>query len=281
MYLQGRGSEYWSIIPDITRVGYDIDPTECRTWCPVCPPRTGSITEPLQSYRKDQSNSLASKIMTLVGHGKVIKTKLLKPHMYKFGRDKDRSEAEPYKADQNDGVGLYYVMVNLFRDISQSHKRNLEAAINAASTKFWSGSPTVPLLDLQAQVQEAFDLKVPVRIKWDQSAIPLMSILTRRNPLFTEVTKKYSENPPVEPEDSAVELDDLCTDVALMIERLGRDGETWDRTSGSARKADLVEEDLVTEATKKIERLQAETNRHQCQMFQLSQKLESMGTSDH
>ena len=61
--------------------------------------------------------------MTLVGQDKVIKTKLLKPH--KFGRDKDRSEAEPYKADQNDGVGLYYVMVILFRDISQSHKRNL------------------------------------------------------------------------------------------------------------------------------------------------------------
>ena len=28
MYLQGRGNEYWSIIPDITRVGHDIDPTE-------------------------------------------------------------------------------------------------------------------------------------------------------------------------------------------------------------------------------------------------------------
>ena len=48
----------------------------------------------------------------------------VQPH--KFGQDKDRSEAKPYKADQNDGVGLYYVMVNLFRDISQSHKRNLE-----------------------------------------------------------------------------------------------------------------------------------------------------------
>ena len=121
----------------------------------------------------------------------------------------------------------------------------MEAAINAASTEFRSGSPTAPLLDRQAQVQEALDLKVSMRIKWDQSAIPLMGILTRRTPLFTEVTKKYSENPPVEPEDSAVELDDPCTDIALMIERLDIDGETWDRSSGSARKADLNEEDLV------------------------------------
>ena len=221
---------------------------------------SATIAEPLQTYRKDQSNALASKIMTLVGQDKVIKTKLLKPH--KFGRDKDWSEAEPYKADQNDGVGLYCVMVNLFGDISQSHKRNLEAAINAASTKFRSGSPNTPLLDLQAQVLEVLDLKV--RVKWDQSAIPLMGILTRRNPLFTEVTKKYGENPPGEPEDCAVELDDLCQDIAviaLMIERLDRDGENWDSSSGSARKADLTEEDIVSQATKKNERLQAETNR--------------------
>ena len=44
MYLQGRSNRYWSIIPDIARVCQDIDPTECRTWCP---PRTGSIAEPL------------------------------------------------------------------------------------------------------------------------------------------------------------------------------------------------------------------------------------------
>ena len=86
-----------------------------------------------------------------------------------------------------------------------------------------------------------------------------MGILTRRNPLFTEVTKKYSENPPLEPEDSAVELDDLCTKVHLMIERLDRDGKAWDRSSGSARKAEPTEEEHVSEASKKIERLQAET----------------------
>ena len=108
------------------------------------------------------------------GQDKVIKTKLLKPH--KFGHDKDRSEAEPYKADRNDGVGLYYAMVNLFRENFQSHKRNLEAAINAASTKFRSGSPIAQLMELRAQVQGALDLRV--RIKWDQAAIPLMGILT-------------------------------------------------------------------------------------------------------
>ena len=130
------------------------------------------------------------------------------------------------------------------------------------------GSPAAPLQDLQSQVQEALDLKV--RIKWDQPAIPLMGMLTRRNPLFTEVTKKYSENPPDDPEDSAVELDDLCTDVQLMIERLDRDGETWDRSSGSARKAEPTDEEHVSAASKKIERLQAETNRLKDQVAKMS-----------
>ena len=54
---------------------------------------------------------------------KSIKTKLLKPQ--KFGRNKDCADATAYTVDQNDGVGLYYVMVNLYRDIFQSHKRTL------------------------------------------------------------------------------------------------------------------------------------------------------------
>ena len=96
--------------------------------------------------------------MTLLGQGEPIRTKLLKPH--KFGQDKDH-EAEPYKADQNDGGGLYYVIVNLCRGISQSH--NLETSINTASTKVRSGSPNTPLPDLQAQglVQEALELTYP------------------------------------------------------------------------------------------------------------------------
>ena len=53
---------------------------------------------------------------TLVGQDKPIRTKLLKPQ--RFRQDKDWSDAEPYKADENDGVRLSYVMVNLFRDIS-------------------------------------------------------------------------------------------------------------------------------------------------------------------
>ena len=76
-----------------------------------------------------------------------------------------------YTADQNNGLGIYYVMVNLYRGIFQSHKRSLEAAIHAASSKFRSRPPSILMLDLQAQdlVQQALDLKV--RTKWDQSQV--------------------------------------------------------------------------------------------------------------
>ena len=67
-----------------------------------------------------------------------------------------------------------------------------------------------------------------------------------------------------------MELDDLCTDVQLMIERLDRDGETWDRSSGSARKAEPTDEEHVSNASKKIERLQAETNRLKDQVAKIS-----------
>ena len=70
-------------------------------------------------------------LLYMFGQDKSIRTKLLKPQ--KFGRDKDRSDTEAYKANQNDAVDFYYVMVNLYRDMSQSHQISLEAAINAAS----------------------------------------------------------------------------------------------------------------------------------------------------
>ena len=44
-----------------------------------------------------------------------------------------------------------------------------------------------------------------------------------------------------------------------MVERLDGDREAWGRFGGSARKAEPTEGDQVAEATKKIERLQAET----------------------
>ena len=58
--------------------------------------------------------------------------------------------------------------------------------------------------------------------------------------------------------------------VQLMIKRLDRDGETWDQSSESARKAEPIEEEHVSNASKKIERLQAETSRLKDQVAKMS-----------
>ena len=97
-----------------------------------------------------------------------------------------------------------------------------------------------------------------------------MGILTRQNTLLTEIAKKDSENPREEPEDYAVQLDDLCTDVQLMIERLDIDGEAWDRSCGSARKAEPTEDEHVSDVNKEIQQLQAETNRLKNQVAKTS-----------
>ena len=55
-----------------------------------------------------------------------------------------------------------------------------------------------------------------------------------------------------------------------MIDRLDRDGETWDQSSGSAQSAEPAEEAHVSEANRKIERLQAETNKLNEQVAKIS-----------
>ena len=34
MYVLSRGNEMWAIIPDLLRIGHDIDPIECVHWKP-------------------------------------------------------------------------------------------------------------------------------------------------------------------------------------------------------------------------------------------------------
>ncbi len=54
-----------------------------------------------------------------------------------------------YKADAQDGVALYWVMLQLYHPLSRDYHRQLELKINRYGSKFSSGDPSVPLEELQ------------------------------------------------------------------------------------------------------------------------------------
>ena len=162
MFL-ARGNELWAIIPDLLRIGHDVDPIDCMHWRPLAIDDVGSSLKP---YRAEQSRAFAKRLLSLVTPG--MRSKLLASH--KHGVSKSE-----YKADQHDGLALYWVMLQLFHPLSRDYRRTLELKINRLHSKFSSGDHSVPFAELQEKVQEALDLMF--RVRWDTTAVPIIDAL--------------------------------------------------------------------------------------------------------
>ena len=62
-----------------------------------------------------------------------------------------------YKADQYDGLAIYWVLLQLYHPLSRDYRRSLELKIHRFSSKFsqLEGDPSIPLVELQEKLQEA------------------------------------------------------------------------------------------------------------------------------
>jgi hypothetical protein len=207
----------WAIIPDLIRIGHDVDPILCKHW----QPSFEGLPEGLQPYYLEQSKAFAQKLLALAPG---LRSTLLAEHEHGVNR-------EAYQAIETDGVALYWVLVQLYHPLNREHRRALEEEIIKFPSKFAHGNPKVPLGKLREKLQEALDIML--RINWDTTAIPLINVLGRRDPLFTVELAKHRALPKV-PDDSAVDLGKLLRDVASVVETLDGAGKKWDE-GGSAR----------------------------------------------
>ena len=213
MYCLSRGNEMWAIIPDLLRVGHDVDPIDCVHWQP---PAESDVDPALAPYRREQNRAFAQRLLSLVQPG--LRSKLLAQH--KHGVSK-----REFKADQHDGCALYWVMLQLYHPLSRDYRRSLELRINRYSSRFASGDPSIPLGELQAHLQEALDLML--RVRWDTAAVPIIDTLGARDALFQVELAQYRDLP-ADPDDSAVELDQMCSHIATVIETLNTARKNWD-----------------------------------------------------
>ena len=150
-----------------------------------------------------------------------------------LARHKHGVSKREFKADESDGCAIYWVMLQLFHPLSRDYRRTLELKLNKYSARFSSGNPSTPLTDLQADTQEALDLML--RVRWDTCAIPIIDTLGARDALFQVELAKFRELPE-DPDNSAVELDQLCSHIATVIETLDTAKKSWeDKTAFSAK----------------------------------------------
>jgi hypothetical protein len=113
LYCLNRGSTMWAIIPDLYRVGHDIDPIATLHW------RSNilGLPEQVRPYYAEQNAAFAKKLLAQCSTG--FRTTLLGEH--KYGTKK-----EAFRAEKDDGVSLYWVMVQLYHPTGRERRRTLE-----------------------------------------------------------------------------------------------------------------------------------------------------------
>ena len=123
LYCMSRGNELWAIIPDILRIGHDIDPIDCIHWRPSGE-RLGDY-EALSKYRREQNRAFAQKLLGLCSPG--LRSTLIGQHEHGV-------KNEMFTADEHDGCALYWVMIQLYHPLSRQHRRKIADEIACYSS---------------------------------------------------------------------------------------------------------------------------------------------------
>ena len=216
-YLQGRGNELWAVIPDLLRIGHDIDPVSFLHWQP---PLDLAVPQELLQYRREQNSALAMKLLRLLTDAG-LRQSVLAHRTY--GANK-----VPFKVSESDGCGIYWVMMQLYHPIDRHERRRIEGEIDKAHEWFNTGNPHTALKKLRSKVQEGLD--IAVKLRWDSAGIPLIDTLCSRDPMFTVELSEWRERP-LNPDDSVTDLDELLSKVEQVIETLDSSHKQWNAKS--------------------------------------------------
>ena len=244
-YCMARGNELWAIIPDLIRIGHDIDPIECIHYKP---PLVLDIPEPLRSYRSAQNKAFATTLLNLCDPG--LRAKLLARHQH------GASKTE-YKADEKDGCALYWTLLQLYHPLSRQHRRDLEKELYAYPSKFASGNPNTTLDAMQKKHQEAMDISL--KLRWDDIGIPMIDVLSTRDPLFAVELSSYRDQPH-DLDDSAVVLDDMLSKVGTTIAILDTAKKDWEtRSAKSVRQTESKLENALQQIAEMKKAMRADT----------------------
>ena len=242
-FLQGRGNEMWAIIPDLLRIGHDIDPVSFLHWQP---PLDDAVPLELRSYRQEQNTVLATKLLGLLNSAGLRQTVLAHRS---YGANK-----VPFKASETDGCSIYWVMLQLYHPIDRSERRKIEKDIEKAHETFSSGNPHSALKKLRTKVQEGLD--IAVKLRWDSAGIPLIDTLCSRDSMFTVELNEWRDKP-LNTDDSLPDLDEMLSKVEEVIETLDSAAKQW--SSKSAMSA------TPSKTEKKLEKLEKQVKMLQSQ----------------
>ena len=225
LFLQSRANEFWAILSDLSRVSHDIDPVSCMHWRPPNVTDQEHDTE-LSKYRVQQSRVFSQRLQAVLPQPMVAK--LFAPHHHGVNK-------EMYQARQDDGVALWWVLIQLTHPLNRDHRCQLAQDISAFHTKLRTGDPISKLNQLAELVQKANEIEL--KIQWEISGVPIIRELGKRS---TELMLKINSflDLPSSRDDAGPVLSQLIATAQHAIKAIkSNDSEAFGGNNNRASKA--------------------------------------------
>jgi len=163
LFLQSPANEFWAI---------QSASHEClMTLIQSAACTGGRLTDQehdteLSKYRVQQSRVFSQRLQAVLPQPMVV-AKLFAPHYHGVNK-------EMYQAGQDDGVALWWVLIQLAHPLNRDHRCQLAQDISALTfhTKLRTGDLTSKLNQLAELVQKSNEIEL--KIQWEVSGVPII-----------------------------------------------------------------------------------------------------------
>ena len=225
--LHGAVSRFWAIIPFFEIM--DIDRESTDFWDFPCEANDYlGVPKPLRKRYISQSRLLFMHMWSSsTGSTQVGSTILRKTYGRKFLGDAI-GEGDSVKSSQNDGMASLYFLVATHEYAGYEERSRLRSTLHTTHTLFSAGNPQSKLPAIRQVLDKAMSLKV--KIDYNATVKPIVSILRKRSPNFNELATKYLGSESVKyysegwEENGLHIFDTLLSEIDHVIDVLGMTG---------------------------------------------------------
>ena len=178
-YLRGRAKQYGYIIPELLRIGRDLD-AQAGTYYkpPTIQDGYSQINDAYREQYREQSKELWCELLVLLGTDlKMDVTKLFQYGLY------NQCECA---CQEYDGVTAYFALLQQNRPQGVEHREEITRTFERAAAEFAKGAPLAKIEYLEPKLKEAEMLGV--KLRWSTTRQQIALVMTRLDNSYTSCT---------------------------------------------------------------------------------------------
>ena len=211
-FMMHRSAEFYAILPWIHYISDSYDSNDGTYMKP--PDKASNYTdvpEVLRETYQQQSELLYRELLSTMKQALMAKITTT----FNYGLNKDKQA----KCSVGDGPTAYFCLLAKYGKQDANNITDLEAEFIRASKHFSYGSPVAKVHHLTKPLAEV--LRMGVKLKANQTIIPIIDVLSERHNKFAVTLHKYY-NGGSTPDDCAATLEEMFADITKVCANIER-----------------------------------------------------------